>query len=150
MTMEFLPTPIGGPVHIPDWEAIAARRATTLSPNLAEALVAAGDLAARNRALLLAGDALCVTTGQQPGLFLGPLFTMYKALSAVALAAGLQHRLERPVVPVFWVAGDDHDFLEAAEHGRVTNVVIRVWDDKGHAWQTTPGSAANFSMTRLK
>ena len=115
MTMEFLPTPIGGPVHIPDWEAIAARRATTLSPNLAEALVAAGDLAARNRALLLAGDALCVTTGQQPGLFLGPLFTMYKALSAVALAAGLQHRLERPVVPVFWVAGDDHDFLEAAE-----------------------------------
>ncbi len=62
---------------------------------------------------LLDGDALCVTTGQQPGLLLGPLFTIYKALSAIALAEVLGERLDRPVVPVFWVAGDDHDFAEA-------------------------------------
>ena len=58
-------------------------------------------------------DVLVVTTGQQPGLFTGPLYTIYKALSAVTLARQLEQRWERPVVPVFWVAGDDHDFAEA-------------------------------------
>ena len=58
--------------------------------------------------------ALAVTTGQQPGLFTGPLYTIYKAISAAALARMLEARWSRPVVPVFWVAGDDHDFAEAA------------------------------------
>jgi len=58
-------------------------------------------------------DVLVVTTGQQPGLFTGPLYTIYKALSAMTLARQLEARWERPVVPVFWVAGDDHDFAEA-------------------------------------
>ena len=62
---------------------------------------------------LAAGEVLAVTTGQQPGLFTGPLYTVYKALSAVALAARLERERKVPVVPVFWVAGDDHDFAEA-------------------------------------
>ena len=80
---------------------------------------------------LAAGDVLAITTGQQPGLFTGPLYTIYKALSAVALA----HRIERergvPVVPVFWVAGDDHDFAEAnhaavlGRDGELVNIVVR-------------------------
>jgi bacillithiol biosynthesis cysteine-adding enzyme BshC len=41
------------------------------------------------------------------------LFTLYKALSAVELARSAEAALGRPVVPVFWVAGDDHDFAEA-------------------------------------
>ena len=56
---------------------------------------------------------LVITTGQQPGLFLGPLYTLYKALSAAALAALLESRWNRPVVPVFWAANDDHDYAEA-------------------------------------
>ena len=56
---------------------------------------------------------LVVTSGQQPGLFTGPLYTIYKALSAGALAKRLEARWETPVVPVFWVSGDDHDFAEA-------------------------------------
>jgi uncharacterized protein YllA (UPF0747 family) len=55
-----------------------------------------------------------VTTGQQPGLFTGPLYTIYKALSTAALARVLERQWQRPVVPVFWVAGDDHDFAEAS------------------------------------
>src|SRR5207247_6773249 len=54
-----------------------------------------------------------ITTGQQPGLFTGPLYTVYKALSAIALARRLERERRVPVVPVFWVAGDDHDFAEA-------------------------------------
>jgi len=54
-----------------------------------------------------------VTTGQQPGLFGGPLYSIHKALTAVRLAEALEARLERPVLPVFWVASDDHDWEEA-------------------------------------
>ena len=57
---------------------------------------------------------LVVTTGQQPALFTGPLYTVHKALSAAALAGELERQWNRPVVPIFWVAGDDHDFAEAA------------------------------------
>jgi bacillithiol biosynthesis cysteine-adding enzyme BshC len=58
--------------------------------------------------------AFVVTTGQQPGLFTGPLYTIHKALSAAALARVLERQWQRPVVPVFWAAGDDHDFTEAS------------------------------------
>jgi len=54
-----------------------------------------------------------VTTGQQPGLYGGPLYSIHKALTAVRLAEALQERLGKPVLPVFWVASDDHDWAEA-------------------------------------
>lgn len=54
-----------------------------------------------------------VTTGQQPGLFGGPLYSLYKALSAVQLAEDLQQLLGKPVMPLFWVASEDHDWDEA-------------------------------------
>jgi bacillithiol biosynthesis cysteine-adding enzyme BshC len=63
---------------------------------------------------LAAPGALAVTTGQQPGLFGGPMYTVHKALAARALAAEIERRLGRPVVPVFWLAGDDHDWAEAS------------------------------------
>lgn len=53
-----------------------------------------------------------VTTGQQPGLFTGPLYSVYKALSAVRLAETLEQQLGKPVVPLFWVASEDHDWTE--------------------------------------
>ena len=79
---------------------------------VAPAVVAAA-LPGPGRDKLAMGDILAVTTGQQPGLFTGPLYTMYKALSAVALARRLEAAWGTSVVPVFWVAGDDHDFSEA-------------------------------------
>ena len=54
-----------------------------------------------------------VTTGQQPGLFGGPLYNLHKALTAVRLAEALESALGKPVIPVFWVASDDHDWAEA-------------------------------------
>ncbi len=61
---------------------------------------------------LLLEDSVAVITGQQAGLFGGPLFTIYKAISAVGIAARLERELKRPVVPVFWIASEDHDFAE--------------------------------------
>lgn len=75
--------------------------------------VLAGVLPGPGRDRLASGPVLAVTTGQQPGLFSGPLYTIYKALSAIAVARRLERAWGTPVVPVFWVAGDDHDFAEA-------------------------------------
>jgi len=54
---------------------------------------------------------VAVMTGQQVGLFLGPCYAVYKALSAVRLAATLTES-GIPAVPVFWLATEDHDFAE--------------------------------------
>jgi len=64
---------------------------------------------------VLRGEGLVVTTGQQPVLFLGPLYVVYKALTAIRLAEWLERRLEVPVVPVFWIASDDHDWHEIGQ-----------------------------------
>ncbi|GMR12877.1 MAG: bacillithiol biosynthesis cysteine-adding enzyme BshC [Gemmatimonadota bacterium] len=56
---------------------------------------------------------LVVTTGQQPGLLGGPLYSLYKALTTMSLARALEAELGRPVLPLFWVASDDHDWAEA-------------------------------------
>lgn len=61
---------------------------------------------------IMAGDGFFVTTGQQAGLFGGPLYTVYKVLSAVRLARALEDMLGVPVAPLFWIAADDHDWAE--------------------------------------
>ena len=62
---------------------------------------------------LLDPRAVAVLCGQQAGLFTGPLYTIYKGIGAVKLAARLEKELGRPVVPVFWIAAEDHDISEA-------------------------------------
>lgn len=55
-----------------------------------------------------------VVTGQQTGLLLGPTYTLSKALTAVRLAAAYDTP-ERPLIPVFWLASQDHD-VEEVDH----------------------------------
>ena len=55
--------------------------------------------------------AVTVVTGQQVGLFSGPAYTIYKALTAARLAEQLSQQ-GTPAVPVFWLATEDHDFAE--------------------------------------
>ena len=59
----------------------------------------------------LAAGAPVVVTGQQVGLFLGPLYTLYKAATAV------KHARAIGAVPVFWLQTEDHDLVEIASVG---------------------------------
>lgn len=57
-------------------------------------------------------NSLVVVGGQQAGLLTGPLFTVYKAMSVIMLAKQYEEELGQPVVPLFWIAGEDHDLDE--------------------------------------
>ncbi len=61
--------------------------------------------------LLAQPGTVAVVTGQQVGLFSGPAFTVYKAITAIRLAARLTAS-GLPAVPVFWLATEDHDIAE--------------------------------------
>jgi bacillithiol synthase len=74
----------------------------------------AGAETLNNIQLLREADCVAVVSGQQAGLFTGPLYTIYKALSAVKLAGCLRQRGTK-AVPVFWIAAEDHDFAEVAQ-----------------------------------
>jgi bacillithiol synthase len=73
----------------------------------------AGQETLDNIELLRDPETIAVVSGQQAGLFTGPLYTIYKALSAVKLAGCLRQRNTK-AVPVFWMAAEDHDFAEVA------------------------------------
>ncbi len=59
----------------------------------------------------LANGACAVVTGQQVGLFLGPAYTLFKAITAIRIARELTER-GTETVPVFWLGSEDHDLAE--------------------------------------
>jgi len=68
---------------------------------------------AREHAKLLADPrTVAVVTGQQAGLFGGPLFTLLKALTALKLAEQVSRDHNVPAVAVFWIDAEDHDWEE--------------------------------------
>jgi bacillithiol synthase len=71
------------------------------------------------------GTEAIVATGQQPGLFTGPLYTIYKAVTAIRLASQIADRTQTPCLPLFWVGADDHDFEEV----RTAHILSRNGDD---------------------
>ena len=74
----------------------------------------AGDQAAERLERVAAEGGIVVTTGQQPGLFGGPIYTWSKALSALAFADEIERVCGIPAAPIFWAATDDADFAEAS------------------------------------
>lgn len=57
-------------------------------------------------------DALVVIGGQQAGLLTGPLYSIHKVISIIKLAKEQSAKLKKTVIPVFWIAGEDHDYNE--------------------------------------
>ncbi len=79
----------------------------------------AGEATFANIERLRQSDSVVVITGQQAGLFAGPLYTVFKALTAIKLAAALREEGVN-AVPMFWIAAEDHDF-EEVNHTRLVN-----------------------------
>jgi len=74
-------------------------------------------------------NTVAIVTGQQVGIFTGPLYAHYKALTAIKLAQIMNER--HPgyrFVPVFWLAGEDHDFEEVRSMTLIdqANSLVRV------------------------
>jgi bacillithiol biosynthesis cysteine-adding enzyme BshC len=86
---------------------------------------------------ILDGEGVLVSTGQQPGLFLGPLYVLYKILSAVSHAGRIEQATGRPAVASFWVAADDHDWDEVGTASIVNRTglieTLRISPDAGEA-----------------
>ncbi|MGQ0712438.1 MAG: bacillithiol biosynthesis protein BshC [Gemmatimonadaceae bacterium] len=101
-------------------ESVRSRVATSWLDALGPA-IAAGSTAAERLRRVAEGRGVLVTTGQQPGLFGGPLYTWTKAISALALADALEAATGIPAAPLFWAATDDADYAEAS----VTYVATR-------------------------
>ncbi len=100
--------------------AVAAAGRRAIPPTLLAELTAQQRVlppsAARdaNLAALHEPGTAIVATGQQMGLFLGPLYTLHKAATAIVLARRLAAETGARVVPLFWLQTEDHDFAEIA------------------------------------
>lgn len=87
---------------------------------------------------------MVVTTGQQPGLFGGPIYTWSKAMSALALADRIEAATGVPTAAIFWAATDDADFAEAA-----STVVARVGGAHVLSATLTPPAGTPLSLAPL-
>lgn len=120
------------PTSATAWRERAAEvRAAAPSDWLARlslAFGASGVARARLERVARAGGVV-VTTGQQPGLFGGAIYTWSKALSALELCDAIERETGIPAAPVFWAATDDADFAEASE-----------------TWISLPGGAERLVM----
>lgn len=135
------PTIQGLAEHKPNWEglenSIEARKEFPIEHRLvlAESLKRQyqecdllSDSISERIELLLNSNTFTITTGQQLGIFLGPLYTTMKILSAVSLANELKKRHPKSTfIPVFWMATEDHDIEE------INHVVV---DGKKYLWNT--------------
>jgi bacillithiol biosynthesis cysteine-adding enzyme BshC len=92
--------------------------------------------AMENIAALDSPAAFCVVSGQQAGFLGGPAYTAYKIVTSIRLAEHLAQTLSVRVVPIFWLASEDHDFGEVnhadllRDDGQVGRVSFR-WHDEG-------------------
>lgn len=133
------------------WDADAARRvaaavraqfdATSLRA-MSGAIRGTSDPARARLERIAKGDGFFVTTGQQAGLFSGPVFTVYKTLTAIKLAAAMEKTLGVPVAPLFWVAADDHDFAE------VNHTFVVSGDNDLHRLEISANEDVQSSMQR--
>lgn len=135
----------GAPRGVEAWRAYGRTVADSVSPRWFEHLhdaIAPTGRAAERLLRSANGNGLVVTTGQQPGLFGGPLMSLVKAISARSIADVLQETLGVPVAPVFWAATDDADFDEAS-------VVSIALDGGARELRLQPRAPAGTPMARV-
>ncbi len=129
----------GSPLDPAIWQRAIRSRQTRPGPHAEISAVLVAQLTARGappeavasaRSLEDPGT-VAIVTGQQAGLFGGPLFTLLKALTAIKLARRASDEHGVSVVPVFWVHAEDHDLDEISTCAVLT-------DDFTHHRVTVP------------
>lgn len=105
-----------------------------LISNQYETFNSASEKTKNNIKFLQQPKTLAVVTGQQLGVLGGPLYTIYKIITAIKLASNLNERYtDYNFVPVFWMESDDHDFNEVHQINILNNennlVTIKYKDD---------------------
>lgn len=115
---KYYPNAVEKPSGVDDYARGVLADYSTDRDELCDALVEinshATEKTLENIHLLREADTVAVVTGQQAGLFTGPLYTIYKAISAIKMAEAMTKRGIN-AVPVFWIATEDHDFDEVSE-----------------------------------
>jgi bacillithiol biosynthesis cysteine-adding enzyme BshC len=106
-----------------------------------------------NMQALAGGKTTVVATGQQVGLFLGPLYAFYKAASAIAVARAIETESGVRCVPLFWLQTEDHDFAEirscmvADREGQPVRLTLP--DGDGHERSSVAYRILPYQITEL-
>jgi bacillithiol biosynthesis cysteine-adding enzyme BshC len=145
--------------HTPaDWRVRAERVGGAVTGSwyeqLKDAFGPSSGAAATRLARVVEKRGIVVTTGQQPGLFGGPVYTWSKAMSALALADLIESETGIPTSAVFWAATDDSDFTEGsytmlARAGGVERVSIDSSMPEGTRVADIPLPDMNSALERL-
>ena len=127
--------------------AIGSAAGATWLPAVRDAFGAPGIAMARLERVARAGGVV-VTTGQQPGLFGGPVYTWSKAIGALAMADAIERETGVPAAPVFWAATDDADYSEANHTTVVDNDAVRVLATSAEPPAGTPMAGAPLGAVK--
>ncbi len=100
-------------------------------------------IAAKNIELLISANTFTVTTGHQLNIFAGPLYFIYKIVTAIKLARQLKEAFpDKNFVPVYWMASEDHDFAEI----NYTNIGGK----KVHWWHEASGATGRLNPDTIR
>ncbi len=98
----------------------------------------------------LHNGAVAIVGGQQAGILTGPLYSVHKAISVILLAKQQSEKLGEKIVPLFWIAGEDHDIEEINHTYTIVNETPKkkVYDVRSR--KKTMASATVIQKEQLK
>lgn len=103
----------------------------------------------QNIDLLYSDKTIAVVTGQQLGIFGGPLYTLFKSITAIKLCNYLKENYDGfNFVPIFWLEGDDHDYDEVRMFTVLNNEnqLLNLQYDDGQLEEINRGSIAELKF----
>lgn len=105
---------------------------------------------AENHLRELEKGAFAIVGGQQAGVLTGPLYSVYKAITVILLANEQRRLLDMPIVPIFWVAGEDHDIEEINHTYTVVNGDVKKRSYSKRSTKKTMASAMEIDQEMME
>src|SRR5690625_4854986 len=95
-------------------------------------------------------ESVVVVGGQQAGLLTGPLYTIHKIISIIKFANMQEEKLQIPVIPLFWIAGEDHDYDEINHIFTTPNNKLTKRKIAQEEWLKVPISDLHIEKTKAE